>query len=101
MAVKLRPYLTVEEIQSIVKLIDETPDATAADPYLKSARRTLVAAAIKVNNGLVTGSYTERKRPSMEEKLGLADQSSKEVRYLAGEMSPEEEAEYVSNLVGA
>lgn len=89
--VKLRPYLSVAEINHILeKLRDDTSTIGVG------IRKNLSLLSLKYDGGYSRGSYTPSPRQSTLEKLGA---HTDELRYLNGEMSAQEEAEYESNLI--
>lgn len=87
---KLRPYLSVTEIESILTLTQ-----SSTDPIHKSIHRTLSQSILKYSAGFTKGSYVPSPRPTLGSSLGL----DAELRYMNNEMSEEEEREYEANLM--
>jgi hypothetical protein len=90
--IKLRPYLSVTQCKYLVGLLSEN-----AEPAAKSIHEMLRQTLLKYDAGFVVGSYTAKPRATLADKLGL--QADEEARYLAGEMSEEEEASYLTELM--
>ena len=94
MSAKYRPYLSLEQIEYILTKLAEDQDILASQ--IKSALQPLV---FKASVGLATGSYKPRARVGVKDKLGFSTSDLDESRYLNGEMTPEEEAEYEKKLM--
>lgn len=88
---QFRPYLTHAELVEIISLLPPT------SPLCKK----LKLFEYKVSSEMITPASVLSPKQTMEEKLGLVSTppDPNETRYLSGEMTPEEEAEYVSNLM--
>lgn len=91
---KFRPVLTISQLNYILDLTSHNPDKRDAgkDAELK---KILVPLLAKINVGAITPSYsispeTEKKKVDLELRS----------RYNDGLMSPEEEAEYESKILG-
>ena len=91
---KFRPVLTISQISYILDLTSHNPDKRDAgkDAELK---KVIVPLLAKINVGAITPSYsispeTEKKKIDLEMRA----------RYNDGLMSPEEEAEYESKILG-
>lgn len=96
---KYRPYLTLSEIQYILSKLSEFPNDLEANQICANLNLLI----FKANSGKATGSYTPSVRKGIKDKLGFSFQDEEEMRYLNGEMTPEEEIEYsnrVMNLGG-
>lgn len=83
-----RPYLTHPEILEIMSLLPPTSPI-----YTK-----LKLFEFKITNDLTSPARITKPVLSALEKLGGS--SPEEARYLAGEMSAEEEEQYLNNLMG-
>ena len=92
---KYRPYLSLHEIEYIlVALVDHTSSEAS------SIRASLRMISLKAQAGIATGSYHTKPRETISDRLGFAiNDSDDEARYLAGEMSPEEESKYLETLM--
>ena len=91
---KFRPVLTISQLNYILDLTSHNPDKRDAgkDAELK---KVIVPLLAKINVGAITPSYsispeTEKKKVDLELRA----------RYNDGLMSPEEEAEYESKILG-
>lgn len=94
MSAKYRPYLTRHQMEFILMRIADSDDVCAHE-----IRTTFNLLLLKMNAGLATGSYNPRKRATQADKLGFGFQDDTERRYLAGELSPEEEDAYLAQLM--
>lgn len=89
--VKLRPYLTLEEIKYISDTLSDKIDPTAV-----AIRRNFAQIIMKYDAGFIKGSYIPSPRESTLQKLGA---HSEELNYLSGNMTPEQEADYERKLL--
>ncbi len=91
---KYRPYLTLPQIEYILMRI-----ADHQDPEAIQIRLALQPLLFKASVGAVKGSYQPTPRKDLKDKLGFTYQDEREAKYLNGEMTPEEEAEYEASLM--
>lgn len=81
-----RPYLSAEELAEIISLLPR------GELYEK-----LKLLQYKITNGLTEPARVSSPKPSLPDSLGLGV-SEDERKFLSGEMSPEEELEYMQAL---
>jgi hypothetical protein len=97
---QFRPYLTSSELAHLLTLL--TLSSEKGVPESSNLLKKLKLFAFKIQNDLVnpasTLSLTPRSSPHSLESLGSSIQ---ETRYLSGEMTPDEEAEYLSKLMNS
>jgi hypothetical protein len=62
---KYRPYLSLSELERIIRALDPETDKDIIKP--------LQLIVIKATGGFIEGSYVSNPRPTMEEKLGLTE----------------------------
>lgn len=95
---QFRPYLTSSELAHILTLL--TISSEKGVPESTSLLKKLKVFAFKIQNDLINPSSilssTPRNSPNSLESLGS---SIEETRYLSGELTPEEEAEYLTKLM--
>lgn len=87
-----RPYLTAEEIATIL-----ANSELKEDKVNKSICSKMKLLSLKIEAGIIRECYVTNPKPTTLEKLGGT--SPDEVRYLNGEMSPEEEEQYLDKLM--
>jgi hypothetical protein len=81
-------------MEFILSAIAESDDTIAHE--LRTSFNILL---LKADAGIAKGSYIPRPRATITDKLGFSISSPEESRYLAGEMTPEEEDAYLNNLM--
>lgn len=96
-----RPYFNQDELIHNLNLLSEDMNSPLS-PTAAASRRLhskLSIFAFKIDSGLITPSYivSSSSKLSTLEKLGGS--TPEEAKYLAGEMSQEEEAEYLTQLM--
>ena len=94
MSKKFRPYLTQHQMEFILMRLAESQDAEANE--IRTAFNLLL---VKIGAGIATGSYSPSPRKGVKDKLGFTFQDEQESKYLNGEMTPEEEAQYEAELI--
>ena len=90
MSKKYRPYLSLSMMQRISSL------ASSDSELDTSIRKAMEVMIIKATHGITQPSFTP-----LVDKLGMDDleESSDDMRFKRGEMSPEEEADYQASLM--
>ncbi len=94
---KYRPYLSLPEIEYLLNLIQS--DGEKGLSLAISIHKSLKQLQLKAAVGIASGSYQTKPRATFTDKLGFGYEDETERRYLAGEMSPEEESKYLENLM--
>ena len=93
---KFRPVLTISQIDYLIRMIrEDTSEIEEHENMNQSILRVLVPFQAKISIGAVSASYSispesEKKKVDLELRA----------RYNDGLMSPEEEAEYESKILG-
>lgn len=67
---KFRPYLTQSQVLKILELVSKED---ARDPDIKGIKAALSMFQFKMENDLISPSYTTTPKPSIEEKLGFSN----------------------------
>lgn len=95
---QFRPYLTTSELAHLLTLL--TLSSEKGVPESSTLLKKLKLFAFKIDNELITPSstlsLTPRNSVNSLESLGSSIQ---ETRYLSGELTQEEEAEYLTKLM--
>lgn len=99
MSVKFRPYLSLSDIEYILEKLRDDITSEAI-----SIRKNLSMIVLKHNAGVISGSYISKPRKTISDNLGFSSQevekAERERKYLAGEMTEEEETSYLAELMG-
>lgn len=90
---KFRPVFTLSQIRRILSNLPVNPTMDAE--LDQSIRRVLIPLLAKIEVGAINPAYK-----LSETHAAKIEQSNQRKRYEEGQMSPEEEEEYVSKVLG-
>lgn len=93
---QFRPYLTSSELAHILTLL--TISSERGVPESTSLLKKLKIFAFKIQNDLVSPSSILSSTPKLGTLESLGS-SIEETKYLSGELTPDEEAEYLTKLM--
>jgi hypothetical protein len=76
---KLRPYLTIDQIQYLVQLLEADTKTTVPNAYKNKLLASLKLPLAKLSLGITRGAYVTNPRESIASKLGLDDTDSEQI----------------------
>jgi len=91
---KLRPYLTIDQIQYLVSLLEKDTAETASNQYKNKLLASLKLPLAKLSLGITRGAYKTNPRETIASKLGIEDESiltpaqQREAAYLTWQSNP-------------
>ena len=88
---KFRPVLTLAQLQYIANLVSEDTD----NPMAIEIKRVVVPMIAKVETGAISPAYKLSETHARKQ-----DELSKRRAYESGEMTPEQESAYESDILG-